>query len=353
MPQNTVFVVGAGASKEAKLPTGDELKKEISERLNMQGEGFHLESGDPIILNALRLHVLQPDGSSSDIDPYIQECLNICGALPLAISIDNYIDQHRDNKKIELCAKLAIVQSILDAERNSLLHFEKQRLDSNINFHGLSGTWYLSFFKLLTDNCTKNELKVRFESIILIIFNYDRCVEHFLYCALQRHYGLNEIEAAKLVKNINIYHPYGSVGLLPWINTNGAVNFGLKPKPKQLLEISQQIKTFTEVTDPKLSEIIEIRKHMSEAQRLVFLGFAFHKLNMELIAPEYENARGVTGNVCFATTKGISKDDQDVVKKQIAKLYHSRENRYKDVLIKINNTECGPFFSEFWRSLAF
>ena len=30
MPQNTVFVVGAGASKEAKLPTGDELKKEIS-----------------------------------------------------------------------------------------------------------------------------------------------------------------------------------------------------------------------------------------------------------------------------------------------------------------------------------
>lgn len=354
MPKNTVFVVGAGASEEADLPTSNDLKKEISSLLDIRLNEYNhrLECGDDTILKALTLHVRQPDGSSSDINPYLQEAQNISGALPTAISIDNYIDQHRGNKKIELCGKLAIVRSILDAEKGSLLDFEMERADTNIDFNALEKTWYISFFKLLTENCTKDELKERFESITLIIFNYDRCIEHFLYYALQKHYRLSTKEAAKLVKNINIYHPYGSVGTLPWINPNGAVAFGSKPNHEQLLNLVKQIKTFAEGTDPNLSEIGEIHKHMEVANRLVFMGFAFHKPNMQLISPGREggNTRRIE---CYATTFKISKSDKEVVEKQIVALYRLNERGPVRFNMRMADLECGPFFLEFWRSLAF
>jgi hypothetical protein len=355
MSQNTVFVVGAGASQEAGLPTGDEFKKEISSLLDIRlAESNRLECGDDTILKALILHVRQPDGNSGNIDPYLQEARNISGALPLAISIDNFIDQHRNNKKIELCGKLAIVRSILDAEKESLLHFEMERVDSNINLNDLEKTWYISFFKLLTEDCAKDELKERFESITLIIFNYDRCIEHFLYYALQIYYKFPKPEAAELVKNINIYHPYGSVGTLPWVNPNGAVKFGSKPNPEQLLNITKQIKTFTEGIDPKLSKIGEIRKHMEVAKKLVFLGFAFHKLNMRLISPEFGAETKYRGIKCFATTFEISKSDKEVIDKQINALYPITDpSRDMIVKLKMTDSKCGQFFLEFWRSLAF
>ena len=74
----------------------------------------------------------------------------------------------------------------MGAEKNSLLYFEKIRNDSSINFGALDNTWYIVFFQILTENCGINDLKNRFQSITLIIFNYDRCIEHFIYNLLQK-----------------------------------------------------------------------------------------------------------------------------------------------------------------------
>jgi hypothetical protein len=287
------------------------------------------------------------DGRSGDINPYLHEARHIRDALPQAISIDNFIDAHRDNDKISLCGKLAIVRSILDAEKRSLLYFERSRSGSNINFPRLEKTWYIPFLQLLTENCQKNELIERFKSITLIIFNYDRCIEHFIYYALQNYYRISGAEASELVQNINIYHPYGDVGTLPWVDQNGAMEFGVEPNTNQLLALSQKIKTFTEGTDPGASKILEIRKRMGIADRVVFLGFAFHKLNMQLITPEFRDDTDNSEVKCFATTSGISYSDQEVIDEQINELYRGR--------IKVNmaNMYCGDFFAEYWRSLSF
>ncbi|MGB5746556.1 MAG: hypothetical protein WBM69_06215, partial [Desulfobacterales bacterium] len=172
--------------------------------------GHRLKHGDHAIMEALRINVQQPDGHC-DINPYLHESWHIRDALSQAISIDNFIDAHRDNNKIALCGKLAIVRSILDAEKRSLLYFEKIRSDSTINFNSIENTWYTPFFQLLTENCEKNDLKDRFETITLIIFNYDRCIEQYLYHSLQNYYGISEGEADEFVKKISIYHPYGIV----------------------------------------------------------------------------------------------------------------------------------------------
>ena len=123
MNTESVYIIGAGASKEADLPTGIELKSIISKLLNFKFDGYEMTSGDYIIKNALQEHVKKPDGNRGDINPYLKEALHIKGALPLAISIDNFIDAHRDNEKLALCGKLSIIRAILSAEKKSLLFF--------------------------------------------------------------------------------------------------------------------------------------------------------------------------------------------------------------------------------------
>ena len=349
MSYKTVFVIGAGASKEANLPTGVELKSQIAQLLDIQfgRGGYQQETGDFIISNALEEHVKNADGRRGDINPYLYEAWHIRDALPLAISIDNFIDSQSGNDRLALCGKLAIVRAILEAEENSLLYFKKEQADSNINFIKLDQTWYLPFFQLLTENCGKDDLKKRFHSITLIIFNYDRCIEHFIFYPLQRYYKLDRDEAADITKSINIYHPYGRTGSLPWYNQEDAIDFGAVPNPKQLLKLAQGIKTFTEGTDPESSEIKEIRNHLSTMDKLVFLGFAFHKLNMQLIKPEdYEDIH-ISAPTCYATTLGISKSDEEVIRVEINELLDS------DIKTEMSNKTCYDFFGEFWKSMVF
>lgn len=347
MIKNTIFIVGAGASQEARLPTGNELKVEISRLLDMRFDTVDKqESGDRDIMNALRIHIKRSDRRDLGINSYIDEALHIRDALPQAISIDNFIDTHRDNEKIALCGKLAIVRSILNAEKKSLLYFKKLRIDSNINFGSLEGTWYIPLFQLITENCNKSELKERFSSITFIIFNYDRCIEHFMYYALQNYYRISEAEAAELIKNIKIYHPYGDVGALPWGNQEGATEFGDELRAEQILELSRNIKTFTESSDPESSEILEIRKQMSIADRIVFLGFAFHKLNTQLIAPENNDIIKYKGIDGFATTFNISDSDKRIIDVQIKQIF-------PQIILNMANLSCNEFFKYYRRSLSF
>ena len=151
-------------------------------------------------------------------------------------------------------------------------------------------------------------------------------MEQFIYYALQNYYKISEAEAAELFKIIKIYHPYGDVGTMPWINQDNAMEFGTKPDPQKLLQLAQNIKTFTEGTDPNSSEILEIRKHMATAERVVFLGFAFHELNMELIDPgpnknEYWSGINVK---CYATTLDRSDNDKSIIETRIVNLYRAK-----------------------------
>jgi len=97
---------------------------------------------------------------------------------------------------------LAIVRSILRAEKGSLLYLENIRRDSNIDYRILENTWFSPFIQLLTENCCKDDIEARLQSLTFIIFNYDRCTEHFMYYALQNFYRVSNTEAANLIKHI-------------------------------------------------------------------------------------------------------------------------------------------------------
>lgn len=348
MKRKTVFVIGAGASAEVDLPTGETLKSKISNMLNLRFDFHKQKTGDEVIVEALRLYVKNNQPSNQDTSPLIHEARHISDSISHALSIDNFIDQHRDNEKIALCGKLAIIKSILDAEKSSSLFFDPYKNKNTINFKSIEKTWYIDFFKFITENCSKDELKERFQSITLIIFNYDRCVEHFLFHILQNFYKFSEIEATELIKHLNIYHPYGHVGFLPWWQQNESMAYGQTPTAQQLLSLVQQIKTFSEGTHPDSSDIQEIKDHMAKASHVIFLGFAFHKLNMQLIHPSQTTE---ISNVvrCYTTTYETSEHNKEAIKEQVTSLYASRH----EVSVKMINKTCSGFFNEFWRSLAF
>jgi len=345
----TIYVIGAGASKEASLSTGHELKSIISRLLDIQFNGYTQVSGDRLIVQALTQYVQRSICNFQDINPFLKEAWHIRDALPQAISIDNFIDSQKGNEKLALCGKLGIVKSILEAEKDSSLYFKKERVDSTIDFNSIKETWYVPFFQLITENCSINDLEERLKSVSLVIFNYDRCIEHYLFYALINYYKIYEETASNLLSHIEFYHPYGVVGPLPWQKTDNPTDFGNISDSIKLLSIAENIKTFTEGTDPESSNIVQIRNDIKEAKRIVFMGFAFHKLNMELLKPTNLTLKlgGKPTIKCFATTLGISNSDKQVVSSQVSELFGEK------IIINMANVSCYNLFSEYWRGLGF
>ena len=341
----SVIIVGAGASSEAGLPVGSGLKSEISQILKHRrspGQSSTEASDEKI---GYALSILSSQGN--DIKLLKQACEHICDAMPQVISIDNFIDTHKGDKHIEKCGKLAIVRSILKAEKDSKLYVNSNNIYNKMNYAELESTWFNAFWQLMTENCQAEELENRFSSISLIIFNYDRCIEHFIYYSLKNVYRLNDEQAAKIVSSINIYHPYGVVGNLPWQNKQDAIAFGGEPDHHLLVRLASKIKTFTEGTDPGSSEISEIRNSMLTAEIVLFLGFAFHKLNMQLITPDHSAGKGAKRTSYFATATGISDSDISEINKEIKLLSKSG-----NVAINLrNDRKCYDIFHEYKRSL--
>lgn len=345
--KSLVLVVGAGASKEALLPTGDELRQKIAAALDIRIAGFGDKkvSGDDLIAQALNI-LTKSQGRPQDIGDYFKTARRISGAMPQAQSIDNFIDSHKKNIHITQCGKLAIARCILDAEASSLM---KVGLSNNkIDFSSLEETWFNAFFQLVVENCGHEDLPERLAKLAIISFNYDRCIEHFLHSSFQNYYGVSPEQASELMSNLDIYHPYGIVGPLPWMDRTSNIEFGQTPDPQQLLELSRSLRTFTEGTDEKSSDIIAIRSVLQTAKRVAFLGFAFHQLNLELLYGSPTTPVTVRDCPVYATAYGLSLSDLKIIGDDLSKIGGHDHRR---IFLRFDR-KAGELFREYWRSLS-
>lgn len=346
MSQKTVFIIGAGASKEVNLPIGSELKKSIANVLTFTTNNSYggPGSGDEIIADAFRI-------KSAEYQSFFKASAEICRAMPQAISIDNFLDARSGNESIVFCGKLAIVRTILQAEAKSSLSINPG--SNKINFHEVEDTWFNSFFQQLTENCKPKDLEKRMNSIALIIFNYDRCIEHYLYHALKNYYSISTQEAIQLLQQIEIYHPYGSVGSLPWQDTSCFIEYGANPSADQLIEKAQKIKTFTEGNDESSSQIKSIRSHMETSHRFIFLGFAFHPLNMELLLPSPLTSNSSAKRHIYATCHGISVENEIYIKQELKNKLRIDASNTSLLNICMSNCSCNELLKDNKYSLSF
>jgi hypothetical protein len=340
--RKTLFVVGAGASREANLPDGRRLREMLISSLDIRGDGFEPISGNLRIFGALSHHA-QTQAPRANVNEYLHACWRIRDALPQAFSIDHLLDAHQHDNRIELCGKLGIAAAILEAEAASLLYVQAEH--ERPNFNALANTWYSAFMQQLTEGVAKKDIETILTNVAFVSFNYDRCVEHFLFHALINYYGISPQESADVLNNhLEIHHPYGVAGQLPWQKgARNVVKFGAY-REANLLAVASQLKTFTErVEDPATLDPLKVA--VATADRFVFLGFAFHEQNMRLLKPEAPCSMKQT----FATTLGMSGSDSNIVKDQLAKEFGA-PNEHLD--LQLTSNECRELFQIFRRSMT-
>jgi hypothetical protein len=349
-PISLAIVVGAGASKEANLPVGAELKHKIASALDIRFErgGFERVGGDERVTEAFRLIAATSDGRQGDIHPFLRASWMIRDAMPQAASIDNFIDAHRANGKVAECGKLAIARCILEAEARSVMRVDRSNINNKIDFKGLESTWYNSFFRLLVENCQLQDIPERLSSIAIITFNYDGCIEHYLHEALKNYYDIEIQEATALLSNLRIFHPYGSLGPLPWTTRPHAIDFGVTPSRHQLVEIARELKTFTEGTDETHSEIVAIRSTLRSANRVAFLGFAFNPQNLDLLYGPAGQTISMRDAPVFATALGLSTSDIEIISHEL----HTMAGYEPHGIRLRRDLTCAQLLQEYGRSLA-
>jgi len=344
----TVFVVGAGASHEVNLPTGKALAGHIETKLNFEHSPHKtLQSGDPVIYETLYWYSAKQADKDREMKLYMRAAKQVRDAMPQVSSIDSFIDTHAGNRHIELCGKLAIVQTILDEEKKSKLFYNQRDGSWYAASKDIQNTWHQYFFEILADDCRLSNLHAIFDNISFIVFNYDRCIEHFLIHALQTRFTIDALKAEQIIGTLKIIHPYGVVGCLPWQGMGVKVPFGGRARQgENLLSLSRQIKTFTEY-EQDVSIVSEIRRLVQGADTIVFLGFAFHPQNMELLKVTEKSI----DKTIYSTTSGISKNDARVVRKKIAESFAPPGTRI--YINKEYDLKCFELFREFRRTLQY
>lgn len=160
------------------------------------------------------------------------------------------------------------------------------------------------------------------------------------------------------MKDLQIFHPYGTVGNLLWQstdNTGSSIQFGKTPTANELIESSKQIKTFTEGTDESLSEVNSIRSHIESSYRLVFLGFSFQKKNLDILAPLNDKRSYAARSLrhIYLTGKGISLDDRGHIIRNLKNRLGTHIGQFGESSINHVGYECNKLFEAYKIGLSF
>ena len=289
-----VLIVGAGASHDVYgLPLGGQLASTIAKDTNFFWEHhpFKPTRGSPELFEAV---FRRKFGSDNDLlQQYIHAAQKLSAAISSTISIDDALFQLSEFPACIEIGKMCIMRYILAAERNSAIKIDT-RLGTPTPDAGREG-WIEQIFSMAITGYKLSQIKMAFKNVTFINFNYDRCIEHYIYFALQR-LGLSPDDAGEIVRDLNIIRPYGGLGSI-FPGNEPHLSFGgtLGADPFSTLG---RIRTFTE------SEVLHDKdilfRALTDASLIMFLGFGFHAQNLELLTLDDPfNVR------VFTTTYGI------------------------------------------------
>lgn len=245
--KSTVFVLGAGASFGFGYPLGKKLVDIIL-------ENFNPEKSQNVV------EIFEGLGFSLDEIIAFRNELSL-SATP---SIDSFLEPRGEEEKY--LGKLAIAYALIPFENTEPL------------FDGSS--WYRTFLDQLNpsfNDFDKNKLA-------FVTFNYDRSLEYFLMTALKNRFQKTEQEVAAKLEKIPIVHLYGKLGLLPWEakkKEEYSREYDSKILPHLLRKSAKSLKIIYDKLELDNQEFKQARQLLISARKIYFLGFGFHKENLE------------------------------------------------------------------------
>lgn len=348
--RKTVFVLGAGTSFEIGFPVGAGLRDQMISLLDITYDGHEQQSGDRQIARAIERYCAVSNRQHGNENAYLQAGWRIRDSMPLAISIDNFLEAHGTDNGIQVMGKLGITRAILEAESTTPLAITSQR--PKIDMAALAPTWYGGLVRSLTEGISLGSIDCVFENVSFITFNYDRSLEQFLSYALSAYYHIPVESSQILVTGANIIHPYGTVGWLPWqARSNPVIPYGLV-SIDLLVEAASQIRTFTEsIDDPRV--LAQIHDLLVEADQVIFLGFAYHRQNLRLLAPPV--GLSTPFKRLLGTSFGISASDESIIRKEVARLFRYRVGALDDHIserFEMAGMTCNEFMAAYHRTIT-
>uniref|UniRef100_B0T2Y0 SIR2-like domain-containing protein n=1 Tax=Caulobacter sp. (strain K31) TaxID=366602 RepID=B0T2Y0_CAUSK len=338
--KKTVFVVGAGASAEYGLPVGDKLKANIIDAMPKPREGYEATA----LHNAM--HLSQPNR----VTQMMAAAQRIRQGLPLATSIDRFMDYHQGDTDLVELGKLAITTSIIRAEAASTLVTKNA---APIQFSKLDLNWLTQLFLQMQEGTRRTNPADIIKNVGFVCFNYDRVIEHFLFHAVQQFSDCSENEAKEVMKGLEIIHPYGRIGRLPWDQLDRQepeLPFGDQgTHPTRVVDISKGIKTFSEQVEDQDPAMLKAKAMVREAQKIVFLGFSYLDQNMIYLTP---NSGLDVNTYLFGTVFGESATNQSLAKSAMVQLAQGiSSSGFRTFTPSMHVTKAGEFMRDEGNSL--
>jgi len=269
------------------MPVGSDLARRIELQLNSEFAPMKNIRGP--ISNSLA-----SDGGGFG-SRHIEAATRIRRAIHARESIDDLLDDWRENQDMVLIGKMAIALVIQKAEADT--HLGLMSADENSYLDCISTlreTWLGQVIRHLQATKNRRQLAELLKEVGFIIFNYDRCVEQILVGELACNTTMDLAQARSYVRSMHIVHPYGCLG-----TAHGPAELRRFGSESDLLvELSKGIRTYTEEMHDA-NDLARMRNILSKAQTTIFLGFGYHPKNVSLLMDHGLNIAGHIHGACL------------------------------------------------------
>jgi hypothetical protein len=279
----TVLVLGAGASQPYGYPLGQDLVN-----------GIVKDAADSH--SAMFQDLRNVPGAD-----FVEETILSFGAALQAsasLSIDAFLESRSDFTSIGRCA---IASKLLRCEDQHIFHEKKD--------------WYYYLFDKMRDSH-------RFESfgeskLSIVTFNYDRSLEFFLFRALKAGSQKTHAECVQIFNKIPIIHVHGRLGSQVTVQDGWPYGTPIAPLHRsakfleRLADFANEIKIIHETT-ASTPEFLSARVQLRNAERICFLGFGYHPLNVQRLL---DGIPGLDRKHFYCCGFGLSKKEMESIQR--------------------------------------
>ena len=261
------MVLGAGASYPYWFPTAKELKNRICEAFS-----------DP---NTAGSRLLGGRNASQFVE--FREAFWKSG-VP---SVEAFLERRTEFLEV---GKLAIAYCLIPYEHEANLYHPREQAGDWYEY--LSGKLNASF-----DEFGNNKLSI-------ITFNYDRSLEHYLFTSLRSLHGRSIDDCLEKLAKVPIIHVFGQLGTIQYPQRGCREYLPLGGDEGKVRDAVLDAAAGITLLHQEASDLNEARKLLGAAERVCFLGFGYHPLNLSRLTLEdsADRRRWVFGTVLHFET---------------------------------------------------
>jgi hypothetical protein len=301
--QHTVIVIGAGAGVEYGMPLGSKLVTDIADAVRFRFDRYNGSDPNSGDYELFQMIYRQLGGNREEVNKFTVAGNALASVLSSANSIDDALYQLGETPEAVTLGKMCIMRSILKAEGASTIRLS-ERTAKPAHESGRDG-WVEQIFSMAISGLKQSQMEFAFDKLTFVNFNYDRCLEHYVYWALRR-IGLEEDRSVDIVRDLKIIRPYGGLGSI--LSTeNDFVAYG---GATDLFKAIPRIRTFTE--SDAIHDGSKLEVAIRDAHLVMFLGFGFHAQNMDLL-----KVRPAAHRRVMATVKKVHPENKIAIAAEI------------------------------------